>query len=240
MTTPLTLISSMATRLWLADALALWQEANPSPAIVVESTGGVDAARRVRAGEAFDIVFLASGAIDKLIADGHLLAGSRVDLVDSGVAIAVGKGAPRPAIDTEAAVREAVMAAPTVGYSTGPSGVALAALFERWGISDRIHDRIVEAPPGVPVGALVADGRVALGFQQLSELISLDGIDVLGPLPAAIQITTTFSAGIGSASSQVEAARRLITNLAAPAATALKQRHGLDTSSPATSPGGTR
>jgi molybdate transport system substrate-binding protein len=77
-----------------------------------------------------------------------------------------------------------VLAATSLSYSTGPSGVQLARLFERWGIADRIRERIVQAPPGVPVGQLVADGKVALGFQQLSEMMNLPGIDVLGPLPA--------------------------------------------------------
>ena len=99
--------------------------------------GGVDAARRVHDGEAFDVVVLAADAIDKLVAAGRIVAGSQTELVRSGVAIAVRRGAPRPGIDTEEALREAVLAARTVGYSTGPSGVALQKLFERWGIAER-------------------------------------------------------------------------------------------------------
>ena len=86
--------------------------------------------------------------------------------------------------------------------STGPSGVALAKLFERWGIADQIAPRMVQAPPGVPVGSLVAKGEVALGFQQLSELLHVQGIQIVGPLPPAIQIITTFSAGVGLHSQQ--------------------------------------
>src|SRR5690606_37393516 len=103
---------------------------------------------------------------------------------------AVRAGAPRPDIGTGDALRAAVLAAPSIGYSTGPSGVALQALFARWGIADEVKQRTVQAPPGVPVGTLIARGEVALGFQQRSELIHVEGIDILGPLPADIAIDT--------------------------------------------------
>jgi len=218
----------MATRALLAELTAAYARRHPGVEVAIESIGGVDAAKRVVAGEAFDVVVLAADAIDKLLAAGRVRAGSKVDLVHSGVAVAVRAGAPRPDIGSEAAVRQAVIAAPTLGYSTGPSGVALAQLFERWGIAAQIAPRLVTAPPGVPVGALVARGEVALGFQQLSELMHLDGIDVLGPLPAAIQITTTFSAGVCTASVQPDAARALLDFLASPDTAATKQRHGME------------
>ena len=93
--------------------------------MAIESVGGVDAAKRVQAGEAFDVVVLAADAIDKLVAAGRVVAGSKVDLVHSGVAVAVRAGAPRPDIGSEEALRHAVLAARSIGYSTGPSGVAL-------------------------------------------------------------------------------------------------------------------
>jgi molybdate transport system substrate-binding protein len=216
----------MATRL-LLNALAADYTAQTGQVVAIESVGGVDAARRVQAGEVFDAVFLASDAIDKLQTAGHLQSGSRLDLVHSGVAVAVQAGAAQPDISTEDAVRAAVLAAPTLSYSTGPSGVALAKLFERWGIADTIKDRIVQAPPGVPVGTLVARGEVALGFQQLSELIHVEGIRIVGPLPPAIQITTTFSAGVGSQSTQPEAVRALLAFMASPQAAVAKQREGM-------------
>lgn len=228
MTSALRVISSMATKSLLADLVALHAQASPGTEVNVESVGGVDAAKRVQAGEAFDAVVLASNAIDKLIAEGHVLAGSRVDLVHSGVAVAVRAGAAQPDISSEAALKAAVLAAHTLGYSTGPSGVQLAKLFERWGIAEQIADRIVTAAPGVPVGALVANGAVELGFQQLSELMNLEGIALLGPMPPEVQITTTFSAGIASASSQPEAVRELLGFLAAPATAEAKRRNGMD------------
>src|SRR5262245_25560537 len=131
MSTEILGISSMATRLLLAE-LASAYERKAGVRVRIESVGGVDAAKRVAAGEAFDVVFLASDAIDKLVASGHAVAGSRVDLVHSGVAVAVRQGAPELDIADEAAVRAAALAAPSLSYSTGPSGVALAKLFERW------------------------------------------------------------------------------------------------------------
>lgn len=226
MSTSLTLISSMATRPVLTELIQAYQQ-HADVAVTLESVGGVDAAKRVAQGEPFDAVALGSDAIDRLIAEGHLLPGSRVDIVRSGVAVAVRAGAPRPDIGSEAAVKAAVLAAPTVGYSTGPSGLALAVLFERWGIAQEVQARLVVPPPGTPVGALIARGEVALGFQQLSELMHLTGIDVLGPLPPAIQIETIFAGGVTTVSPQAAAARALLAFLAADGVAEIKTRHGM-------------
>jgi molybdate transport system substrate-binding protein len=217
----------MATRQLLAELVAAYFDRS-GQAIAMESVGGVDAARRVQAGEAFDVVILASDAMAKLIGAGHLRADSLTDLVHSGVAVAVRAGAPTPDIGSEDAVRLAVLAAPTLSYSTGPSGVALAKLFERWGIADQIKPRIVTAPPGVPVGSLVAKGEVGLGFQQFSELIHVDGITIVGPLPSAIQITTTFSAAMTSGCKRAAAVRALLDFMASPEAAAAKRRQGME------------
>ena len=219
-------ISSMATRALLADLVAGYRPVQPVQ-VVFESVGGVHAASRVLAGEAFDLVVLASDAIDGLIAAGRVLAGSKTDLVHSGVAVAVRTGAQRPDIGTEHALRQAVLAARSVGYSTGPSGIQLARLFDRWGITDALQGRLVQAPPGVPVGALVARGDVALGFQQRSELIHLPGIQVVGPLPVAVQINTVFAAGLCTGSAQPQAVRALIGYLASPLTDEAKRHHGM-------------
>ena len=220
-------ISSMATRQLLAELVADYTKQTDID-IQIESVGGVNAANRVMAGEVFDVVFLASDAIDKLITSGHIDANSKVDLVNSGVAVAVRSGTAYPNIASEAALKAAVLAAKTISYSTGPSGVALAKLFERWGIAEQIANRIVQAASGVPVGSLVAKGEVALGFQQLSELIHLEGISIVGPLPPEIQITTTFSAGVCTASKQAAAVREMLAYMASPAAAAAKLRQGME------------
>jgi len=221
----LKMISSMATRELLSALAARHQQQSGQP-VKAEAGGGVDVARRVDQGEAFDVVVLASNAIDKLIAAGKVLPG-RVDVVESGVAIAVRKGTHRWPVATEDDVRRAVQSAASLSYSTGPSGVYLEQLFQRWGILDEVRPRIVVPPPGIPVGSLVADGKAELGFQQLSELMNLPGIDVLGPLPPAIQTLTVFSGGVCAASAAQPQARALLDFLASPATAELKRQHGM-------------
>lgn len=222
---PLRGISSMATRQVLAELASAYQ-ARSGQAVAIESVGGVDAAKRVQAGEAFDLVILASDAIDQLIAAGHLMPG-RVDLVKSGVAACVRAGAAVPDLSSEAAVKGAVLAADKISYSTGPSGVALRQLFERWGIAEAVAGKTVQAPPGVPVASLVARGEVALGFQQLSELLHVQGITIAGPLPGPIQITTVFSAGIATNTLRADAVRALLAYMRSREADAAKQRQGM-------------
>ncbi|MGX5650288.1 substrate-binding domain-containing protein [Hydrogenophaga borbori] len=225
MNAPLTGISSMATRQVLAELTGAYT-ARTGQAVAIESVGGVDAAKRVAAGEAFDVVILASDAIDKLIAAGHLQAG-RVDLVRSGVAACVRDGAPAPDLSSEASVQAALLAADKISYSTGPSGVALQKLFERWGIAEAMAAKTVQAPPGVPVASLVAKGEVALGFQQLSELLHVPGIAIVGGLPEPIQIVTVFSAGIPVNAPRAEAVRALLAFMTSPDAAEAKRRQGM-------------
>lgn len=217
----------MATRLVLAELAAAYRAAC-GVELSLESIGGVDAAERVAAGETFDVVILAADAIDKLMAGGSVLAGSRVDLVRSPVAIAVREGAPMPDVSSEASLQRAVLAATSLGYSTGPSGNALLALFERWGIADRVRERIVQAPAGVPVAQLVAEGRVELGFQQLSEMLTAPGICVVGGMPAGTEIITHFSGGVCVASRQPEAVRALLDFMQSPDTAAAKRKHGME------------
>lgn len=223
----LKLVSSMATRELLGELMVQWRRSGGAD-VNMEAAGGVDVEKRIQAGEAADVVVLSRNALDRLAAGGWLLADSCVDLVRSGIAVAVRAGAPRPPILDESAVREAVLGARTLSYSTGPSGVYLEKLFERWGILQQLRPRIVVPPPGKPVGSLVADGQAELGFQQLSELMNLPGIAVLGPLPASIQHVTVFSGAIARTSAQVSAARRLLDFMTAPAVDGIKQRCGMD------------
>ncbi|WP_186125831.1 substrate-binding domain-containing protein [Burkholderia gladioli] len=220
------LISSMATRQLLAR-LAEDYRAATGQAVTIESVGGVDAARRVADGEAFDLVVLADAALAKLAAGGHLDGAGRVAIARSEVAVAVREDAPHPAIDSGAAVREAVLRARSIGYSTGPSGTHLEALFAQWGIAETIASRIVRARPGVPVAALIAAGEVELGFQQRSELLDQPGIAIVGPLPDEVQAVTVFAGAVGSLCTRREAAAAFLAFLASPQAAAAKLACGI-------------
>ena len=156
------------------------------------------------------------------------MAGSRVDLVKSPMAAAVRTGTAHPSIESEEAVKQAVLAARHIGYSTGPSGDHLLALFERWGIGAVVKDRLVQARPGIPVASLVAGGEVDLGFQQLSELLNVDGVDVLGLLPESIQGTTTFSGGIARVSTRPDRVREVLAFMASLAVASIKRQHGME------------
>jgi len=227
MNNPINVISSMAPKAMLSELVSSYELSAGVP-VTLEAVGGVVVQRRLEAGEVFDVVVLSSEAMDGLIRDSRVVAGSKVELVSSGVAVAVRAGAPSPDLGSEEALRRAVLAASTIGCSTGPSGAKLRALFERWGVADQLRDRMVTAPPGVPVGELVARGDVALGFQQRSELIGVPGIEVLGPLPESVQIVTIFAAGIVQLSRQPDAARELIDFLASPSTADAKRRQGMD------------
>jgi molybdate transport system substrate-binding protein len=220
-------ISSMAMRQVLAELADAYGQHSKQQVTIV-SVGGVEAARRVHDGEAFDFVVLAADAIEQLAAASLVVAGSRTDLARSGIAVAVPAGAPRPDIGSESAIRDAVLRARSIGYSTGPSGAHLVRLFQLWGIADAIAPRIVQPPPGIPVGTLVARRDVELGFQQLSELMHHPGIELIGPLPPEIQALTVFSAAICTASTRVTATKALLGFLASPRADAVKRRHGME------------
>lgn len=227
MSTPISVVSSKATQV-LLDELTRAFEDKFRHAISLTSLGGVEVAARVRSGEHFEVVVLSSEAVDNLLAEGRLVAGTKVDLARSDVAVAVRAGGRRFEIDSEEALRGAVLEARSIGRSTGPSGVRLAELFARWKILDQVRDRLVTAPAGTPVGALVARGEVELGFQQLSELLHVNGVEILGSLPAPVQITTTFSAAVASSSAQAERAQELLAFLASPATAEAKRREGME------------
>lgn len=223
-------ISSMATKSILLELTQLYQEQSGIE-VQVDSMGGVDASKRIQNGEPYDMALLGSDAIDRLIQGEHLLADSRLDWVESPIAIAVPRGSAHPDISNEGAVKRAVLGSQSVSYSTGPSGVYLEKLFERWGITPQVQSCLVVPPPGTPVGSLIAAGHVALGFQQLSELISISGIDVLGTLPPDIAYITTFSSGIPQwvkkETERLTAVQGFLRFLNSPEVLPIKQKHGM-------------
>lgn len=240
-------ISSMATKAVLARLAADFAAAT-GIAVQVESVGGVDAAKRVAhqaaSGEVFDVVLLGSDAIDTLITAGHLAA-PRVDWVRSPVAVAAAvsvptqahTGAALPDISSEAALKAAVQAAPSIGYSTGPSGVYLEKLFARWGMAEQVAAKLITPPPGTPVAAHIASGQVALGFQQRSELLpeaAKGSITLLGNLSADVAYITTFSGALPVAadetaldSDRYQAAQQFLAYLQSDKTQSVKEAQGM-------------
>jgi molybdate transport system substrate-binding protein len=219
-------LSSMATRALLAE-LAHEGALASGVAVAFESVGGVDAARRVAAGEDLDLVVLADDAIRRLAAEGAVLADLCVPLARSAMAVAMLEGEPRPDLRSEATLRQAVAAARAVGYSTGPSGSHLLALLDRWGLRESLGTRLVQAPPGVPVATLVRRGEVELGFQQLSELAGIEGVEVAGELPPGAEYVTTFTGAACSVSARRSAVADWLHWAASAATAEIKHRHGM-------------
>lgn len=196
--------------------------------VATSFVGGVDLMKRMKAGESVDLVILAANSVDELIQHGIVVPGSRVDLAKSGVGVAVRAGAPSPDISSGDALKRALLAAKSIGYSTGASGTHLVGLFQRMGIADELKPKIRQAPPGVPVGDLIARGEVEIGFQQVSELLPVAGIVYLGPLPPDMQKFTVFSAGIHVAAKAPIAARALVQFLTSPAAVPVIKKKGME------------
>jgi molybdate transport system substrate-binding protein len=196
--------------------------------LVTEWAGTDPILKRVQAGESADLVVAPAKLIDTLIASGKI-AGGRVDIARSGVAVAVKKGAPRPDVGTSEALKRALLAAKSIAYSSGPSGVYLAGLFERMGIAGALRTRVTQTPPGTFVGELVARGEAEIGFQQMAELLHVGaGVDIVGPLPAEIQSITVFSGGVHAGAKAPEAARAWLEFLSAPAAAVVIRKKGME------------
>lgn len=184
--------------------------------------------QRLERGESIDVVIMAAPALAHLIQQGKVRAESRVDLVQSVIGMAVRAGAPKPDISTVDALKRTLLAAKSIAYSDSASGVYLSnELFPKLGIADQIKSktRMIEADP---VGGVVAKGEVEIGFQQISELRPVKGIDIVGPLPPGAQKITIFAAGIPASSKQPEGAKALIRWLASPAVYPAIKKSGLE------------
>jgi molybdate transport system substrate-binding protein len=220
------LTSSMAPKS-LLKALAEQFTQRTQLSVTCEALGGVEVAKRVKAGEVADVVVLARASIGEFVQAG-LAAGDICDIAQSGIGVAVRSGTPLPDISSEVAVKQAVEQASSVGFSTGPSGVYLEKKFAAWGILDKLRSRIVVPPPGTGVGSLVAAGKVAIGFQQNSELVEVSGITLAGPLPESMQLLTVFSGAVLTSSPHPETALRLLRFLAAPDHDGLRKQFGME------------
>ena len=138
-------------------------------------------------------------------------------------------GAPRPDVSSSAALKQALLAAKSVGYTSGPSGVYMAGLIEKMGIASEVGPKHRGVPSGGTIGTIVANGGAEIGFQQVSELVHVPGIDYIGPLPPGVQCVTVFSCGLQAGAPQPDAAKALVAFLTTPAAKAVMTKHGLET-----------
>ena len=182
---------------------------------------------RLQRGEPVDVVILAAPALEDLIKQGKVVAGSRVDLVRSRIGIAVRKGAPRPDISSVEALTRTLLQAKSIAYSDSASGTYLSTvLFPRLGISDQITSKSKRIAGAV--GPVVARGEAEIGFQQISELLPVEGIDYIGEVPGDAQQVTIFSAGIVTYAKEPEAAKALIKFLTSPAVASVSTKSGLE------------
>jgi molybdate transport system substrate-binding protein len=195
--------------------------------VVTSWVGSADIMKRMRAGETADLVILQASSIDELVQLGKVMPGSRVDLARSGIGVAVRAGAQKPDIGSGEALKRALLGAKSIVVSSGPSGIYLLSLFQRMGIADQLKPRLIQTAPGVQTGELVARGEAEIGFQQVSELLPVRGIDYLGPLPPDVQHVTVFSGGIHAAAKQPAAAGALIRFLASADAGSVLRKKGM-------------
>jgi molybdate transport system substrate-binding protein len=183
---------------------------------------------RLSNGEKADVVIMARSELDALAQKGEVVEGSEVDLARSRIGLAVRVGAPVPDISSVAALRRALVQARSVAYSDSASGVYVASeLFKRLGIETEMAAKSRQIP-AEPVGLVVARGEAELGFQQMSELLPISGITVVGPIPDEVQKVTVFSAGMVASGTSQKAGRDLIQYLASPAACSVIQNSGLE------------
>jgi molybdate transport system substrate-binding protein len=220
-------LSTQATQEAYLELVAQFEKASGHK-VTTDFTGTLNVQKRLAAGERYDLIIMAGPAIDEQIKLGKALAGSRADIAKSGVGLAVRKGAARPDIGSAEALKKTLLAAKSIGYSTGPSGLYMLSVFERLGIAGEIKGKLKQTPSGVFVGTLIATGETEVGFQQISELAHFAGIDYVGPLPGELQRMTVFSSGIHAGATQPDAARALVKFLTAPAAAAVIRKHGLE------------
>jgi len=183
---------------------------------------------RLQSGESADVVILASTALEELMKKDKVIPGTRVDLARAFIAVAVRAGAPKPDISTLESLKRTLLAAKSIAYSGSVSGVYVSTeLFQRLGIADAIRSKCIRVDTEM-VGTVVARGDAEIGFQQLSELLPIAGIEILGPIPQEVQKITTFSGGVAVNSKEPEIAKQFLQFLASPEAAATIKKSGLE------------
>ena len=223
----ITVLKTLATEKAYLELLPRYEQMS-GHRVTTRYGGTVDVRNWLATREPFDLVIAASSVIDAFTAAGVIAPGSRMDIATSGVGVAVRKGSAKPDISTPEALKSALLAAKSVGYSTGPSGEYFLRLLDRIGLAGLITPKLQQVPVGGFVGTLVANGDTEIGVQQVSELATFPGVDYIGPLPGDLQMTTIFAGGISTTAKHPDAAKALANFLAAPASAATFRKFGLE------------
>jgi len=204
-------------------------EKTGSDKVAIVFSGTDDIIRRMKAGEnGVDLLILDAGSIEELTRAGKVVPGSRVDFAKSRIGVAVRAGAHRPDISSVEALKRALKSARSIAYSRSLSGIHVAGLLEKWGLGDELRPKIKQPAPGEFVGEMVARGDAEIGFQQISELVHIAGIDFIGPIPSDAQLVTVVSGGVHAGAQQPDAAKKWMAFLASPAAAPVLKKNGLD------------
>jgi len=190
--------------------------------------GSETISKRMTEGDVFDVVLNAASNIDRGVADGKLVPGSRVDFAKSGIGVAVRSGLPHPDVSTVEGLRQALIRADSIAISSGTSGRYLQSLFQQLGVAEQIKSKTIQPPPGAQIGELIARGDAALGFQQVAELLHAKGVDFLGALPADVQSYTVWSAALRASSTQAEIAQSFIAELKSAASATVIKTTGME------------
>jgi molybdate transport system substrate-binding protein len=194
----------------------------------VDWGGTADIRARMQKGERADLVIIPSFTIDELMAGLFVVPNTRTDLVKSFIGVAVRVGAPAPDLSSGEGLKNYLLAANKIILSGGPSGGSMQRMFERWGIADRIKDKITRIGVGLPVGESLARGEGDIGFTQVSEFLHIKGIDFRGPLPADVQEVTVFSAGVPRNAPASSAGKALVEFVTSPAVMSILKKNGLE------------
>jgi molybdate transport system substrate-binding protein len=220
-------IASTAMREVLEELVPMFERASGNKVVLSFQSGSLLPVK-VKEGAQADLVVTTPATIDELVAAGKVVANTRVDFVRSGAGVAVRAGAPKPDISTPEALKKALLAAKSVGYSQGPSGVHFMSVLARLGIADQVKAKGVVPPLGTRVGTLIAKGEAEIGVQQITELIQIPGIDFVGPLPKELQANIIYATATPTSAKERDAAAALVKFLSSEQALPIIRKLGLE------------
>jgi molybdate transport system substrate-binding protein len=220
-------LSSIATREAYNELVPQFEKSS-GHTVITTWAGTTAIMQKMAAGERHDLIIISGTEIDELIRQGKIVADSRVNVARCGIGIAIRAGSPKPNVSSADALKRALLAAKTVGYTSGPSGIYMGKLIERMGIADQIKPKFRSVPSGGTIGTIVASGDCEIGFQQVSEIVHIPGVDFAGPLPPEVQHVTVFCCGVQTGSTNDVAARSLASFLSSAGAAAVMKKHGLE------------